>query len=69
MLKVKIEYDKEYYCNELIVSHNGKEIRWEHDGMEPEDTTFTRDLSWVADAIEEAYVLGCEDGLGSPGME
>lgn len=48
----------------LIVSHEGKVIRMESDGMEPEDARFYRSLSWIAEAIEEAYELGLTSGRG-----
>jgi hypothetical protein len=64
MLEVKIEFNDEGYepCNELVVLHNGEEIRRESDRMEPEDVMFFRSLSWVEGAIKEAYELGKEDG-------
>ena len=46
--------DAEY----LIVSENGKFIEMFSDAMEPEDARFSRDLSWVKDAILEAYEAG-----------
>lgn len=46
----------------LIIEHNGKIIREEYDGGEPEDQSFYRDWAWVADAIEQAYQLGVKDG-------
>lgn len=63
MLEVKVE---EIDCGwrhkqELIVTHNGKEILRETDGGEPEDQSFYRDWSWVKPAIEKAYQLGRED--------
>lgn len=32
------------------------------DGGEPEDQLFCRDLSWVIDALEEAYTDGLKEG-------
>jgi len=32
------------------------------DAMEPEDVKFHRDLSWIADALMEAYEVGRRDG-------
>lgn len=46
----------------IRVIHNGKCIRLESDAMEPEDATFTRGLSWITDAIIEAYNLGIQYG-------
>lgn len=45
----------------LIVKHKGKIIRVESDGMEPEDASFVRNLSWIAEALDEAYDLGWTD--------
>ena len=33
----------------------------EADTMEPEDVSFSRDLSWIKPALELAYTLGKED--------
>jgi len=65
MLEVKIIYDDEYYCHDLVVMHNGKEIRRHSDAMEAEDAMFYRDLSWIKGALLEAYELGEKDALGS----
>ena len=47
--------------NFLIVTDNaGHVLRLETDSMEPEDASFYRDLSWVKDAIEQAYQLGLQ---------
>ena len=50
------------YATYLIVKFDGKVVRVESDAMEPEDCTFGRDLSWIPDAIQDAYVAGVEDG-------
>lgn len=50
------------YANYVRVSHDGKTLYLESDAMEPEDSRFTRDLSWVLDAIRRAYELGIADG-------
>ena len=47
----------------LRVIHNHETIILECDAMEPEDAVFTRDLSWVARAIREAYTYGFSDAL------
>jgi len=49
------------YASYLIVKHNGTIIRYESDAMEPEDARFYRDLSWIKEALLEAYNLGRED--------
>lgn len=46
----------------LFVWYNGKIIRSESDGGEPEDNSFSRDWNWVGSAIEEAYQYGFKDG-------
>ena len=46
-----------------ITDDDGNVIRVESDRMEPEDAVFYRDLSWVKDAIEQAYELGRAKGL------
>jgi len=46
------------YATYLIVKYKGKIIRFESDAMEPEDARFYRDLSWIEDALLEAYYLG-----------
>jgi len=50
---------KEYACY-LRVRHNGETILLESDAMEPEDTVFYRDLSWIPGIIKKAYELGKE---------
>jgi hypothetical protein len=47
---------------ELRVTRNGKVVRSETDGGEPEDNLFYRDWKWVAEALREAYAFGLEDG-------
>ena len=54
-------YGKEY-ANYLRVLELGDTVYLESDAMEPEDARFTRDLSWVKEAIEYAYKCGLEDG-------
>ena len=44
----------------IITDDDGNVIRKESDCMEPEDASLYRDLSWVKDAIEQAYQLGLE---------
>ena len=64
MLEVKI-VDSNYrrYSHDLLIIHNGKEIGRYSDGMEPEDVSFYRDLSWIAEAIEESYELGKKEKI------
>ena len=50
------------WASYIRVIHNGKQVRLESDAMEKEDAIFYRDLSWIPDAIVEAYKLGFQDG-------
>lgn len=49
------------FASYLRIIHNGKVINLESDAMEPEDVCFGRDLSWIAEALQEAYELGRKD--------
>ena len=53
------------YANYLRVEHDGITILLESDAMEPEDATFSRDLSWAWSIIERAYGLGKADAVKS----
>lgn len=53
------------YANYLRVEHDDKTILLKNDAMEPEDVSFSRDLSWVGDIIEKAYALGKADAVRS----
>ena len=46
----------------VMVTSDEEVIIDEQDGGEPEDQTFSRDLSWVPDAIERAYAAGLKHG-------
>ena len=46
------------FADYLIIKYKGAIIRIESDAMESEDVRFCRDLSWIKDAIEQAYELG-----------
>ena len=46
------------YANYIRVTNNGETICLESDAMEPEDCRFSRDLSWIVDAIKQAYEIG-----------
>lgn len=50
------------WYNRLVVKHNGETILEASDSMEPEDVSFSRDLSWVPKIILKAYELGLKDG-------
>lgn len=45
----------------IKILHNNKVLSIESDAMEPEDSYFFRDLSWIPNALEKAYQLGYED--------
>ena len=53
------------YASYLRVEHDDKTILLENDAMEPEDASFSRDLSWVGDIIKKAYELGKADAVRS----
>ncbi len=52
------EYEEENYANYLVIWVDGKVHEVHSDNMEPEDAVFYRDMSWIEDALEEAYELG-----------
>lgn len=52
-------------ANYLIITIDGERRMILSDAMEPEDATFTRDLSDVADAIRLAYEAGLAEGRTS----
>lgn len=49
------------YAAYVRVEHSGETLYLETDAMEPEDCGFSRDLSWVPEAIRKAYELGLAD--------
>jgi len=67
MFSVKVEPvpDDNNYRNRLVITdNNGERDHW--DGGEPEDNSFIRDWSWVADELRAAYEQGQKDGLLRP---
>jgi hypothetical protein len=46
------------WANYLRVTHDSDTLLLKSDAMEPEDTTFTRDMSWVVDVIRTVYQIG-----------
>jgi len=46
------------YAGYIRVTHNGETILLESDAMEPEDVSFSRDLSWIPEIIKKAYEIG-----------
>ena len=52
---------REYATYLLLFNNEGSFIEMFSDAMEPEDTRFSRNLSWIQDAILEAYQRGRED--------
>jgi len=55
-----IENDYNYRNRLVIVDDSGERDHW--DGGEPEDNSFIRDWSWVADELRNAYAQGLKDG-------
>lgn len=49
------------YANYIKVVYNNNVVLLESDAIEPEDKTFSRDLSWIAEALQQAYDLGKTD--------
>lgn len=49
-------------ANYIRVERNGQTIYLENDAIEPEDARFSRDLSWVKEALDYAYQCGVHDG-------
>lgn len=49
------------YATYLLIWHNKKLLECQSDAMEPEDARFSRDLNWIASAIERAYDQGKTD--------
>lgn len=45
----------------MIVTHNEENIIVINDYMEPEDSTFRRDLSWIPELLNAVYLLGKGD--------
>lgn len=52
------------YADYLLLYYNGKLLRCESDAMEREDACFYRNLSWIKDAVLEAYELGKSENKG-----
>ena len=46
------------WADYILVSYNDEVLLLESDAMEPEDKSFSRDLSWITKALKEAYKLG-----------
>lgn len=55
----------EDYTKFIRITHKGECIAVHSDDMEPEDATFSRDLSWISEEIKKAYDLGFNDGKES----
>jgi len=53
------------YAGYIKVILNGETVLFESDAMEPEDATFSRDLSWVKEIIEKSYEFGKADQGGA----
>ena len=59
--RVDVEWCSEQERSVLRIIRNGKVVREEYDYGEPEDNSFSRDWSWVKDAILDAYEAGKTD--------
>ena len=46
------------YANYLRIKYKDKTIALYSDAIEPEDTSFHRDLQWIKTELEKAYLLG-----------
>ena len=46
------------YASYIVEKENGKIIDVHSDAMEPEDVSFYRELNWISDSLERAYMLG-----------
>lgn len=56
-----ITYNENEDCYEVWRCEDHKRVELiGSDGGEPEDASLMRDYSWVASALQEAYVLGME---------
>src|ERR1051326_448700 len=54
-----IENDYNYRNRLVITDASGERDHW--DGGEPEDNSFNRDWSWVADELRNAYMQGVNE--------
>ncbi len=54
-----IENDYNYRNRLVITDASGERDHW--DGGEPEDNSFNRDWSWVADELHNAYMQGVNE--------
>lgn len=45
-------------ANHIRMTYEGKVRLLKSDAMEAEDCSFSRDLSWIIDALQESYDLG-----------
>ena len=48
------------YASYLRIRSYGETILLKSDAIEPEDKTFFRDLSWIKEALEDAYLFGIQ---------
>ncbi|MDH5161483.1 hypothetical protein [Heyndrickxia oleronia] len=56
------------YANYIRITDGAETVMILSDAFEPEDGTFTRDLCYVVDAINEAYKIGLRDGKKLKGV-
>lgn len=46
------------FATYIVEKVNGKIINVNSDAMEPEDASFSRNLSWIVGSLKDAYKLG-----------
>ena len=51
------------YAEYIKVEIKGKPTIYYSDAMEPEDAIFSRDLSWIIEALYDAYNAGYNNGI------
>ena len=54
--------DGKDYASYIEIRLDGKLVDTFSDAMEPEDASFSRDLSWIPAVIKAAYKVGLEEG-------
>jgi len=57
----KDDFYDDGYRSYLVIDWGGGEREIYTDGMEPEDATFARDLSWIINLVEKAYKKGYQE--------
>lgn len=57
-MKIEVKKELDAWNSELIITWDDGTVESYADGMEFEDATFNRDLSWIPEVIEKAYSEG-----------